>query len=139
MPRRRRSLNTVSASLFVDIEKCFEHINHQQIIDAAAKTGFPLKLLRWLLAAYRNKRRITLEGFCGKETTVKNGIIAGCHFSTMLLRMYLLDSIDRVVVSHPAASIRAVVDDISVQVIGAPSYVKGIHSQRSQKTWAKPI
>jgi hypothetical protein len=56
------SLSSGVASIMVagDLSKFYEHIGHEKLIDEAVATGYPLRMLKMNIEAYRGYRRCRL-------------------------------------------------------------------------------
>ena len=82
------------AQALLDLVKAFEMIPHQKLIDAASGRGYPLRLLRLSLAAYRLQRAVGSRGIFASQVRATRGITAGSGFATTELRVLLIDLIN---------------------------------------------
>ena len=64
------------AQAMLDLTKAFEMVSHEKLVDAARRRGYPLKVLRLSLAAYR-LRRIVGGRRCGPQETRRRSRL--CH------------------------------------------------------------
>ena len=84
------------AQALLDLTKAFELVNHQKLLEAAKRRGYPLALLRMSIAAYRLSRTIGVDGCFSRTVKATRGITAGSGFATSELRLVLLEVLDDV-------------------------------------------
>ena len=114
------------AQTLIDLVKAFEKIPHHLVVKAARKHGYPLKLLRLSLAAYRLQRSIGIEGKYSRCITATRGITAGSGFATSELRLLLTDMLYAVQGRWPeeqGVNVTLYVDDLSVSATGLASKI----------------
>ena len=103
------------ATLYGDLLKFYELVSHKVLLREAKAVGFPLRLLKPLLAMYAGSRVLTV-GALAIEVQVKSTILAGCSCATTLAKVLLLRLLRRL--AAPSLHIKNVVDDITIQVVG---------------------
>ena len=113
------------AQALLDLTKAFELVDHQKLLDAAKRRGFPLAILRMSLAAYRLPRSIGVDGAFSREVVASRGITAGSGFATSELRLLLLDVLED---THSTwgqvVKLTLYVDDLTISVRGTAKFVK---------------
>ena len=113
-----RARGQESASTLLDMVKCYEKIQHVVVIEAARRTGFPLRVVRLCLAIYAGRRVISVDGALTKTFRLGTSIVAGCAFATTLLRVVLLECLDMGCKLYPQVSFYVYVDDIDIGACG---------------------
>ena len=113
------------AQALLDLTKAFEMVDHQKLLAAARKRGYPLAILRLSLAAYRLSRSVGIDGGYSRPVTAARGITAGSGFATAELKLLLLDVLEE---THNAwgskVRLTLYVDDLTISVRGAAKEVK---------------
>eukprot|EP00973_Karenia_brevis_P025283 3487847-Karenia_brevis.AAC.1 len=74
--------------------KCYAKIRHEVVHEAAARVGFPWRVLRVCLAIYAGKRIISVDGAVTEVFRLGTSIVAGCAFATTILRVVLMECLD---------------------------------------------
>ncbi len=87
----RRNLEHIAALL--DLVKAFEMVSHKELIAAGVRLGYPPKLLKLSLAAYRLMRAVGVDGIFADLVQASRGITAGSGFATSELRLLLLEMV----------------------------------------------
>ena len=64
-------------TILLDVEKCYEHITHQQLVDEAYALGFPTAILRIAVEAYRGPRRLVAKQAVSERVEVCQTIVLG--------------------------------------------------------------
>ena len=82
------SLSAGVASIMVagDLSQFYEHIGHEKLIDEAVATGYPLRLLKLNIEAYRGYRRCRLGSACSREVRATCSVGPGAPMLTLSLR-----------------------------------------------------
>lgn len=108
------------AQALLDLTKAFELVDHQLLVDAARRSGYPLALLRLSLAAYRLHRTVGADGHYSRTVVAARGITAGSGFATSELRLLLMDVMEETR-SAWGNSVRLTlyVDDLTISMKGA--------------------
>ncbi len=112
-----------AAAILTDLEKFFEHVNHDLLLERAAKHGLPVPLVRLAFAAHSGPRMIRLRDFVAEEVYADRGIIAGCSLATTLTRVYSLDAYDDFVERCPNVNFDNFIDDNVISAEGPPESV----------------
>eukprot|EP00973_Karenia_brevis_P010217 1383335-Karenia_brevis.AAC.1 len=73
---------------------CYEKIQHAVIIEAARRTGFPIRVVRLCLVIYAGPSIVSVDGAVTDVFRLGTSIVAGCTFATALLRVVLLECLD---------------------------------------------
>ena len=66
------------ACVIVDIDKCYESVQHEKLVAAARRHGFPLAVLRLCLAMYRAARTIAWNGVYATFKFSDQTVVPGC-------------------------------------------------------------
>ena len=103
------------AQALLDLAKAFETVPHEHLWKQAAAKGYPLRVLRLALAAYRMPRTIGIDAVFSRLLRVSRGITAGSGTATAELRLLVLGLLDVLDVKCPAAELAVYVDDINVE------------------------
>ena len=106
-----------TATILLDMSKCFEMVRHDSLIIEARELGYPLRLLWMLLQLYCQPRRIRAYGSWSRPYLAKQGIIAGCTHATYLLYLLLYRTLKRASTLCPSVTPRALVDDVGLQLV----------------------
>ncbi len=104
--------------LLLDMQKCFELVPHDVLVQEARAVGYPLPLLRLALAAYRLPRSLSIGGVHSSLILAERGIAAGSGLATTELRVLLIRLLDRVRERCPAVKLSAYVDDLTADASG---------------------
>jgi hypothetical protein len=99
-----------------DLSKFYERIGHQKLIDEAAAVGYPLRLLKMNIAAYRGPRRCRLGGACSREVRASGSVGAGCSHAHAVIKAFTLRALVKLQALNPTAKVRAICDDVSGQL-----------------------
>ena len=110
------------AAILLDLVKAFEMISHDELVTAAKKHGFSLKVLRLSLAAYRLARSIGIDEVFSSTVNATRGITAGSGFATTELRLLLVDLMFDLRKLWPVG-VKLYVDDLTISAQGKPSSV----------------
>lgn len=100
----------------VDAKQAFENVNRKQLVEIAAKVGYPMPELLTSIMAYFWPRHIVYEGVASRGIEPKSGIAAGSARATFELTALLLPALRLMAVCDPEASISLHVDDIGATV-----------------------
>ncbi len=114
------------AQALLDLKKCFEHIPHHRIRDAAAKNGHSLWLLRLSLQAYRMPCSIGVAGIYSRLVVAVRGIGAGSGFATTELHVLLLDAVDSTYRLWRQIDLAPYVDDMNIESHGTASEARSL-------------
>ena len=99
-------------SVLWDLWKCYDSVDHERLIVAAHKHGYPVAVLRLALLSYRAPRRITFRGIVSREVLPTASIVAGNATATTELRLLLLDLAISMATHHSNVSLNIFIDDI---------------------------
>ena len=111
-------LGGFSATVLLDLWKCYELVLPLPLMQEAEATGFPLRILWMALASYRAPRRIQAFGSFCAPCVILHGNVAGCTHATTLLRVLLIRTVQCLTAQYRHVQLRAMADDISLQWIG---------------------
>eukprot|EP00973_Karenia_brevis_P046875 6504070-Karenia_brevis.AAC.1 len=87
-------------------------------MEAAQRTGFPIRVVRLCLVIYAGPRIVSVDGAVTNIFRLSTSIVAGCTFATTLLRVVLLECLDMGQRLYPAVSFYVYVDDIDIGAYG---------------------
>ena len=107
-----------AASVLFDLKKAYEHIRYDVPRRAAEKHDFPLLLMRLLLSFYSMMRVLSLGNLVAFGCLPMRGVVAGCSFADIMMRLTLIDTLDRVSEAWPSLRLADVVDDFQMLRIG---------------------
>ena len=108
-----RAAGFEGASVYFDISKFYERIDHGLLKQAAEAHGFDVGLVKALCVAYAGPRRATVDGAVSEEIRAVGTVIAGCSCATTMARLILHDLITRSRALMPIGRVINVIDDIS--------------------------
>ena len=104
-------------SVFWDLHKCFDLVNHVRLLEAAKKHSYPLAILRMCVALYRAPRRLLVDGIVSRQIMPSRGIMAGVATATTELRLLLLDGVTSHQQNHKIARLNVFVGDITIDAM----------------------
>ena len=111
------SLN-VGATL-VDVSAFYESLDHNVLRAAAVKYDFPLAILEAALTLYTGVAWYVRHGpFSSKPRWATKGVVAGCSLATSLVKLYLLEMMDQLVVDFPRTELNVFIDDVGASTKG---------------------
>ena len=105
----------VFAQALLDLTKAFETIPHQRLWEMAQQKGYPMKVLRLALAAYRMPRAVVADGVYSRKIQATRGITAGSGTATAELRLLILQLLNILDVQCPQVTAAVYVDDINLE------------------------
>eukprot|EP00959_Pyramimonas_sp_CCMP1952_P461826 9482234-Pyramimonas_sp.AAC.2 len=76
-----------SALLFLDLDKAFEHIRHDVWLQAAVRTGSPVRHLKLLVELYRCPHVSSLNDAVPNPVCTLQAVPPGCHSATSMLQL----------------------------------------------------
>ena len=79
-----------SACAIMDIDKCYEHVDHGMLIVAAIRHRFPLPILRLCLRMYRAARTLVWDTTYGKWVHATRSLVPGCSVAVYLLQVLMI-------------------------------------------------
>ncbi len=107
-----------AAAVLTDLEKFYEHIDHEELLARATRLDFPEPLARLALAAYGGPRMIRMKNFVAEELYADRGVVAGCSLATTLTKVYTVEAYDHLVRTCPRARFDNFIDDNVVSAEG---------------------
>ena len=130
----------VAASTAVDMKQFYEHIEVSEFVAAAQEVGIPRQLV--LLAAhfYLGPRRLRVGGAFSRPIPPGRGIVAGCTWCTVLIRVLCLKPLDALTKQlrqwegtwDVVFVFRLYVDDGMISTMGPRHIVEMLHSWASK-------
>eukprot|EP00959_Pyramimonas_sp_CCMP1952_P474962 9503942-Pyramimonas_sp.AAC.2 len=114
----RETRGLVSATLFLDPRKFYEHSSHAELLAAAEQVAFLKALIRAYCTVYRSPRRVPRQGAISRVIKPNGSVIAGCSGATSLARLLLVSVLRRVASTCPTVTLKSVIDETSFQSIG---------------------
>ena len=107
-----------AVSVLFDLKKAYEHMRYDVLRRAAEKHDFPLLLMRLLLSFCSMMRVLSLGNLVAFGCMPMRGVVAGCSFADIMMRLCLIDPLDRVTEAWPSLRLADVVDDAQMLGIG---------------------
>jgi hypothetical protein len=102
---------TPTIEVLWDLRKCYEHVQHELVLQEAKSRGYPTTLLRVSLSSYR----WTMGTIVGRGVVADRGIIAGSSHATFEIAMLVQRQMAAVALANQVlASIH--IDDLSVTI-----------------------
>ena len=81
-----------SMSIFIDLTKAFDTVNHGTLLDKLERYGVRGLPLKWLASYLRDRRqRVTLNGYSSSERLINVGIPQGSILGPLLFLIYIND------------------------------------------------
>lgn len=114
--QRRKKKGKKLYVAFFDMQKCFDSIDHELVIETLRVMNIPKPLLDLFTSNYDEANSVLMDTAYGPTDPIEiqRGIRQGCPFSPTLLNL-VLDPIMRDLKSrHPSTKIYAYVDDLAV-------------------------
>ena len=117
-----------SAGFILDIDKCYENVDHEKLMEAAVRHEFPLFILRLCIKMYRSRRTVAWDSVFGKTVRTSQTLVPGCSIALWLLQLLMITPLDNYVDSVPpqVQQPEIYVDDGTVLVIGKKGTVEDI-------------
>jgi len=107
----------------LDMVKAFERVPHDILVAKAVTKGYPLRLLRVSLSAYRLARTLTVQGACSRLVIAVRGITAGAGHAVVELRLLLGDLWDDVYKIYRSVDLTVFVDDSTLEARGTRRFI----------------
>jgi len=107
----------------LDLVKAFERVPHNWLIRQAVQFGYPLKILKLSIGAYRLCRVLIADGVCSTMMLALRGIVAGSVLATIELRVLLIQFVDETIYRFPLIILTVYVDDTGLECAGPPRTV----------------
>jgi len=105
-----------TATVLLDLRKCYEYVQHMELVAGGLAHGYPLWLLRLTLSSYTWTRHIKHGSLIHGGVHARRGIIAGCATATAELKAYMYTTLSSLKVSHPEANIEVYIDNLPAEV-----------------------
>ena len=74
--------------IFLDMEKAFDSVSHEFLLEAMRKLGFGAEMRHWVSLMYNTEapptRRLMINGNHSQPFTLKSGVAQGCPLSALL-------------------------------------------------------
>eukprot|EP00973_Karenia_brevis_P046399 6433519-Karenia_brevis.AAC.1 len=99
-------------------------VRHRRLLQRAERTNFPAVLCRLAIQLYRAKRHLKLGSMVAESGIRPNrGVAPGCTFAMTLIKVYVVEDMDRFVSQHPRVAFDMYVDDITLSRQGSTERV----------------
>jgi hypothetical protein len=123
-----------AACFILDIDKCYENVDHGRLQRAAVQHDFPLSVARACIAMYRCWRTVAWDGVYGKLVRSAQTLVAGCSIALWLLQLLMLTPLDEFVQNLPiqVRMPEVFVDDATVVIVGKVGTVAKIATQAAK-------
>lgn len=117
-----------AACFILDIDKCYENVDHGKIQRAAQQHGFPLAIARLCLDMYRANRAVSWDGVFSTFVISGQTLVPGCSIAVWLLQLVMLTPLDDLIFDIPpqARTPEVYVDDATVIIVGRIGAVEKI-------------
>ena len=115
-----------AAAFYADIEKFYENVSHEVLLREAVAVGFPLRLLKPLLALYSGPWAVVVNGAAGAILQAVGTILAGCSCATVLAKVLLHRLLARGTALYSSVQAKNVVDDVSLAAQGSACQVAAL-------------
>ena len=113
----------VAASVLWDVSKFYEQFRHDWLRERAARAHFPAALLELSLHMYSCARHLVLGGLVATALYPSQGVIAGCHNATTLVRVYTLQPFDDLRDRCGTVRFDFYIDDLTTTHVGSREQV----------------
>ena len=84
--------------LFLDLEKAFDRVSHEYLMDALKAAGVGKRMRLWIHIIYNEddpmRRKVTLNGVTSREFPIKAGVAQGCPLSPLLF-LFVAEALNR--------------------------------------------
>jgi hypothetical protein len=117
-----------AASFILDIDKCYENVDHERLMRAGMQHNFPLGILRLCIQMYRALRTVAWNGVFATFVRTGQTLVPGCSIALWLLQLLMLTPLDEYVATLPkeVQTPEVYVDDATVTVVGRRGKVADI-------------
>ncbi len=110
-----------AASVLWDMAAFYEGIERERLLARAWALGFPPAIIKLALAAYSVPRMLTLGGILSQCLHSTVGVVAGCGFANVLVKVYTLTEFDFMLTRlPPTVTFDSFVDDLGLSAVAAP-------------------
>ena len=92
-------------ALLWDLASFFETIDHDILLDKAAKFGFPLVLVQMAIRAFKAPRLVGVKKRYAEPVHPGRGVLAGHAFAMAMVHLYYLDDIDGFLERNPGVQL----------------------------------
>lgn len=116
---RATALGAAAAAALVDIEKCYDSLDPELLVDCLLELGFPPLSLFLHLMVHWAPRVIQHRGVASRIIAVTRSILAGCTSSGTIAKGYLYKMCEAMHNKLPMVKLSTYVDDLVLWVIGA--------------------
>ena len=106
------------AQTLLDLVKAFERVPYRVLRREASRLGYPLRILRLTIAAYKLPRVIRVGEAISDIIFAVRGMVAGSGSATTEMRLAMIHIVDAAIVAHPTVEPTLVVDDVSSEKAG---------------------
>lgn len=103
-----------TAFIIVDMDKCYENVNHRKLMEAGRRHDFPLVVLRLCLTMYRAARAIAWNGVFSSFVFAQQTVVLGCTIALWLVQLLMISSLDDMYAQLPrqVTNVEVYVDDV---------------------------
>ena len=124
-----------TAGIILDIDKCYENVQHDRLIRAGIQHKFPLAILRLCICMYRAARTVSWNGTFSNFVYSGQTLVAGCSVALWLLQLLMVTPLDEYVFDLPpeVRTPEIYVDDGSVYIVGRKGKVEDITVSAARK------
>ena len=90
--------NKKGLMLFLDLEKAFDRVSHEYLMDALKAAGVGKRMRLWIHIIYNEddpmRRKVALNGTTSREFPIKAGVAQGCPLSPLLF-LFVAEALNR--------------------------------------------
>ena len=113
-----------AAAFLWDVSNFYEMFRFSVVRERAVQVVFSAVLTKVALSAYQCARHLAYAGMIVEALFASNGIIAGCHMATTIVKVYTITPFDKVCSVCPTVDFDFYIDDLTGSRSGSAQVVE---------------
>ena len=122
-----------ASSSLLGIAKAFDSVDHEHLVRQAARHGYDMNLLRFLLALYCMQRTIIVDGVSNEAVRATRNIVPGDSNADTIMLLCMLSAFDGIVLKFPPLLPAMLADDVQLRITGTDEECAAILSDATEE------